>query len=125
MTTTVNWTFKRGETWRIEYTLFDRNGAPLPIVDGDTITFRLSRGSNNVFKATTIRGLSSSPYLIVPGVSGGNQCIVIIPDNVQDSSVIGLKVYDHELFYSSPDRGDSVQVDGKLTVARSLKEATP
>lgn len=118
MTTTKNIIFHRGETWRVDFNLKGPTGTPLLVEGSDQVTVRVARGS-----ARPIKSIIGDGITVVNGTGG--VVAWVVPDAIQDLSLIGNKVYSYECFYSSPVRGDSVQAKGTLTVLKSLKETVP
>jgi hypothetical protein len=122
MTTTKNIQFHRGETWRMDVTFKGPNNTTLPIIpgDGDQVTFRMVRGSTILMKLTLGDGVT-----LLNGPAG--TASIVITDSRQDTALIPDvdRDYKYECFYSSPLRGDSVQIKGTFKVLKSLKEAFP
>jgi hypothetical protein len=98
------------------------NNTTLPIIpgDGDQVTFRMVRGSTILMKLTLGDGVT-----LLNGPAG--TASIVITDSRQDTALIPDvdRDYKYECFYSSPLRGDSVQIKGTFKVLKSLKEAFP
>lgn len=118
MTTKLNMKFKRGETIRMNFALHDTSGDPLPISAGESVDFRIARGSTLYLK------LTKNQMQNIDGSAGTGT--VLITDSMLDAANLPPSgVFNWELFYSSPIRGDSVQGEGTLTLEASIKERLP
>jgi hypothetical protein len=118
MTTKLNMKFKRGETLRLDFALHDTSGDVLPISAGETLEFRMARGSTLFLK------LTKNDMQNIDGSAGTGS--VLISDSMFDAANVPASgVFNWELFYSSPTRGDSIQGEGTLTLEASLKERLP